>query len=297
MIKFNSVEDVCKKPSALVHAQNILTKKRQNLTETKEKALRSIEDTYLKYINQQFAIGENIEDRDKIEQRVKLLNDYYTFFSANGDFNKEFHSQSKLRSTILEEFLYLLFDGFIKKLKEEIIGTDNDLALGSAKAYTNLYFKSKDIKSFVKALETGINEKDQDFTIYRPVDITVNSNAPQKVNVPIVAVEVKTYIDKTMLEGIIATAEKIKSGNPYAKFYAITETYEVDLNVDPAYSRIDQIYVLRKSKREKSKCEQKVIPLSIQEDVVERFYSEIINYLQRTWGDLETKLTERGEII
>jgi len=288
MIKLKSVEDVCKKSSALVHAQNILTKKRQNLSGTKEKALRLIEKTYLKYIKQQFAIGENIEDRDKIEQRVKLLNDYYTFFSANGDFNSEFHSQSKLRSTILEEFLYLLFKDFIKQIKITIPDNNDVLALGSAKAYTNLYFKSKDIKSFIEELETGINEKDQDFTIYRPVKLQINSNT-REVNVPIVAVEVKTYIDKTMLEGIIATAEKIKSGNPYAKFYAITETYEVDLNVDPAYSRIDQIYVLRKTTRRGTQ--------SIQPDVVYDFYSEITNYLQRSWGDLETKLTQRGVII
>jgi len=196
-----------KNTSALVHAQNILTKKRQNLSGTKEKALRLIEKTYLKYIKQQFAIGENIEDRDKIEQRVKLLNDYYTFFSANGDFNSEFHSQSKLRSTILEEFLYLLFKDFIKQIKITIPDNNDVLALGSAKAYTNLYFKSKDIKSFIEELETGINEKDQDFTIYRPVKLQINSNT-REVNVPIVAVEVKTYIDKTMLEGIIATAEK-----------------------------------------------------------------------------------------
>ena len=32
----------------------------------------------------------------------------------------------------------------------------------------------------------------------------------------------------------------------------IFENYDVDLNVDPAYSRIDQIYVLRKCKRKEA---------------------------------------------
>lgn len=52
-----------------------------------------------------------------------------------------------------------------------------------------------------------------------------------------------------MLEGVIATAEKLKSGNPYTRFVVVSENYDVDLKVDPVYSRIDQIYVLRKSKR------------------------------------------------
>jgi hypothetical protein len=43
-----------------------------------------------------------------------------------------------------------------------------------------------------------------------------------------------------MLEGSIATAEKIKYGNPYSLFFVVTERYAVDLSIDPVYSKIDQ---------------------------------------------------------
>ena len=72
------------------------------------------------------------------------------------------------------------------------------------------------------------------------------------LKVPIISIECKTYLDKTMLEGSVSTAEKIKKGNPQAKFYIVTETYDVDYEVDIYGTQIDQIYVLRKQKREKT---------------------------------------------
>src|SRR5690606_17591691 len=123
------------------------------------------------------------------------------------------------------------------------------LNVGAIKAYSNLYFTAKNLENFINEPSVGINTKDQDFAIYRPLNLTIQDIGQHSTNIPVVSIECKTYIDKTMLEGSIATAEKIKSGNPYSLFIIITETYEVDLKVDPVYSRINQIYVLRKSKR------------------------------------------------
>jgi len=43
-----------------------------------------------------------------------------------------------------------------------------------------------------------------------------------------------------MLDGSIVTAEKIKNDNPYCLFLVVTECYDVSLDVDPAYSRINR---------------------------------------------------------
>ena len=112
----------------------------------------------------------------------------------------------------------------------------------------NLFITGGSFSSFVETPLMNINSKDQDFAIYRKVKISLDDNNTKTVNIPCVAIESKTYIDKTMLDTIIATADKLKGGNPYTKFVAVSETYDVDLKVDPAYSRIDQIYVLRKCK-------------------------------------------------
>lgn len=138
-----------------------------------------------------------------------------------------------------------------------------------------------------------INVKDQDFAIYREVQIKADGES-KKVNVPVVSIECKTYIDKTMLEGSIATAEKIKSGNPYCLFIVVTEWYNVSTEVDPAYSRIDQIYVLRKGIRRKQP-QGKEKP--IDPDVVIDLFAYVKRHLERDWSDIERRLEMEGKIL
>jgi hypothetical protein len=95
-----------------------------------------------------------------------------------------------------------------------------------------------------------------------------------------------------MLEGSIATAEKVKSGNPYSLFFIVTENYDVDLKVDPIYSKIDQIYVLRKSKRAKNQPMQ-----PIYSDVLVDLVSEVRIHLTRNWSDVSAKLSNTGKIL
>lgn len=292
MMNLSTIEEVKQAYPQLVHASNILakleSKKEGKLTMRQQTAIEDIRDKYLEYINRQLALtGCSAE---MVEQRVELLNDYYNFLFENS-YDNIFSSQGKLRPTILEEFMYLVVKDMVVDIQTRIGDFRNVLKLGSVKSYTNLYFKSQDIRSFVNDIQTGVNVKDQDFAIYREMNLSVNNTDKGNVNIPIIAVEVKTYLDKTMLEGAIATAEKIKSGNPYSKFYIVTENYDVDLNVDPAYSRIDQIYVLRKSKR-------KVFPRrDIYADVVQLIVRDMDNYLNRTWGDTGAKLRNQGILI
>jgi hypothetical protein len=287
-MKFPSITSIIEAyPKTFVHASNIKAKQQKaNLSERQKRALPLIEEAYLKYVN---AIDDiKGYSKEEIEQRVKLLNDYYDFIHDN-DWENLFTSQSKFRSTILEEFLFILFNRLIGDLRDKINDENSTLMCGSSKSYTNMYFYAKNVKEFVKAPEIGINMKDQDFAIYRELSLKINDKS-KKVLLPVVAIEAKTYLDKTMLEGSIATAEKIKSGNPYTKFYIVTETYEVDLNVDPAYSRIDQIHVLRKSN---DRSENK----PIYTDVIEMLVNVVREHLSNEWSNVEEKLTSKGIIL
>lgn len=285
---FKSLDEILEHyPKTFVHASNIRAKKQKSdLSKVQKAALPVIEQEYIKYVNAIIAINDY--NKDDIEKRVALLNGYYDFLHSK-NWDNLFSSQSKFRSTILEEFLFILFDRFVGNLRDEI-GDDNaTLSCGNSKSYTNMYFYAKNVKEFVKTPSIGINMKDQDFAIYRELSLKINDKT-KKVVLPIVAIEAKTYLDKTMLEGSIATAEKIKSGNPYTKFYIVTETYEVDLNVDPAYSRIDQIYVLRKS-NDRGKYKP------ICADVVSMVVACIKDHLSKEWSNVEEKLTSKGVIL
>ena len=209
-------------------------------------------------------------------------------FYHDNDIDNLFSSQSKLRPSILEEFVFILFRDYVNDLIDRF-DADSIINSGSAKAYTNLFFRAKDFQEFIKAPQIGVNQKDQDYSIYRELSISIDGKNT-KIKIPVVAVETKTYIDKTMLDSIIATAEKLKNGTPHSKFIAVTESYEVDKNVDPAYSRIDQIYVLRKSNNRDSWNQ-------ISEDVVFRLFNDVKDHIERPWSDIETKMKKEGVIL
>ncbi len=225
-----------------------------------------------------------------------MLNGYYRFFEEQGIESKQgFDSRSKIRSTILEEFMFFLFKDFVSLLIKES-GVDNAVIKnGNTEAYSNLYFTAFDIKKFIQAPSIEVNTKQQDYAIYREVDISIKNAASskRKANIPILAIENKTFLDKTMLEGAIATAEKIKMGAPYSIYIVATETYAVKFDVDPVYSRIDQIFVLRKCKQNKKNR----LPKDIDSEVVIRMFWFVVTKLLRPWSAIEKKLLESGTII
>lgn len=270
----------------LSHASNIITKYNAALTSKEEYALALLIPEYAKYLKKMLELSSY--DKASIVKKVGYLNKYYNFMHEK-ELDRVFSAQGKFRPTILEEFLFLLFKDYVEQVKTRE-DSEGVLGSGSVKAYSNIYFKAKNFKDFIKSPEIGVNEKDQDYAIYRVFDISVNNANSMQIRIPAIAIEAKTYIDKTMLDSIIATAEKIKSGNPHTRFIAVAERYDVSFAVDPAYSRIDQIYVLRKSMR-KSEW------IDIDENVVCRIVDETIKHLERPWSDIETRIKEDGVII
>jgi len=271
-----------------VHGSNILTKiKNTKFSKNdKEDELNFILSQYKEWFekNEQL-IGYTNEI---IEKRVKWLNDYKAVIK-----NIDYTAQSKFHSSVLEEFLYYLFRDLLKDIMNSG-NVDNKkiqkISIGGIRAYSNLYFAPKDILNFMQTSNMKINVKDQDFYIYRKVILRADEEQ-KTINVPIVSIECKTYIDKTMLEGSIATADKIKNGNPYCLFLVVTETYDVSYEVDPAYSRIDQIYVLRKSKRRSNDNN------SIDYHVIKDLFDFVKTHLLRDWSNIEKKLKQEGKIL
>lgn len=270
----------------LCHASNILNKYEDN---DKIPQLTKIVKKYIVYLTENLKL---VGFTDAIiKKRVSMLNDYYNFIH-NNNYDNLYKSQGKFRPTILEEFLFLLFKDFVEQYQTKLNAQDQ-LESGSVKAYSNLYFKATNFEEFIQNPDMAVNVKDQDFAIYRKFALTVNGSKTVNLQVPALAIEAKTYIDKTMLDGIIATAEKIKSGNPYSMFISVAETYDVALGVDPAYSRIDQIYVLRKTSPKILRTEWK----DINTEVVLKMFKEVKEHLERPWSDVRTRLINDGVII
>lgn len=271
-----------------IHGSNILAKLQRlsSLSTIQRKQLQKVIKKYREWENDNSSLRGYSDEM--IKQKVEWLNGY-----KNEIENIGFSAQSKFHSSVIEEFLYYLFRDLLNELNQK--AQNNDIAmkkilLGGIRAYSNLYFAPENLVNFIKTPNMKINVKDQDFAIYRT--ILIKADGEQKmINVPVVSVECKTYIDKTMLEGSIATAEKIKNGNPYCLFLVVTEWYDVSYEVDPAYSRIDQIYVLRKQKRRSNKNNP------IYFEVVRDLFNFIMCRLERSQSCIDTSILKEGKVI
>jgi hypothetical protein len=273
--------------SNFIHGDNIDHKIRVEKQPENKKLLIEIKEKYLEWKNKNLEITGTT--RNDVVKKVELLNEYKRFIDQP-KFKKEsgnrygFTSQSQLHSSVIEEFMYYLFKD-IHKL------TNKHIYWGRTEAYTNLYFAAPSIDAFEESSNIVINVKNQDFSISKEVvlksRVSNNENWQEnKIYVPIVSIECKTYLDKTMYEGSVSTAEKIKKGNPYCIFLIVTETYEVSLNVDPKYSSIDQIYVLRKESRNNP----------IYEDIVYDLFKFVEAHVASDWYNVR-KRVEKGKMI
>lgn len=266
---------------AQVHGRNILTKLRRS---EDWECLADVIRAYQKWVQENEVYGYTSE---VIRTRVEALNRYK--LTVEG---VPFSAQSKFHPSVLEEFLYYLFRDLLQEMNQEAQAAEEaqPMDIGGIRAYTNLYFAPENFQAFLRSPSMRINEKDQDFAIYRSVLVQADGER-KTLYVPVVSIECKTYIDKTMLEGSIATAEKIKMGNPYCLFVVVTEWYDVSYEVDPKYSRIDQIYVLR---REKRRTEN---PHPIQHEVVLDLFGLVRDHLQRDWSRIGEKVAREGKVL
>lgn len=251
---------------------------------TQKDALIELLPKYLAYLKGQIEIDGY--SKTDLKKRVELLNEYYSAYDTI--VGNTISATAKYRLTILEEFVYLLFRKLIADIEDRTGLGKTTIRSGVSGAYVNMFFTGSDIKAFFTNIDVKVNTKDQDYAIYRELLMSVDG-ASYPLNIPVAAVECKTYVEKTMLERIIATAEKVKSGNPYCRFVVVTETWAVGAKVDPAYSRVDQIYVLRKCNRGGK--------APIAEDVVIRLFEDTRRHLENTWSNPHEKLKNTGLII
>lgn len=109
--------------------------------------------------------------------------------------------------------------------------------------------------------------KNQDFSLYIEKKLTEEFI----LQIPLVSIECKTYLDKTMLEGCINTAKRIKNGNPKSNFYIVAETLDISDDETITADEINEIYIIRKCKRREKE--------NISFEVINNLYERIKTYL------------------
>ncbi len=98
-----------------------------------------------------------------------------------------------------------------------------------------------------------IEIKDHDFAIGARVNAVIKCSGSDieeqhKWGIPAVAIECKTYLDKTMLQDVSTAAEQLKQKNPNAMYIVVAEWLKLTDFVNLKKYKVDQIYILRKQK-------------------------------------------------
>ncbi|MFQ4146069.1 Bpu10I family restriction endonuclease [Chlorogloeopsis sp. ULAP02] len=263
------------------------------------------------------------QDDAIIAKRVELLSTYKDFLDQQ-HYAEKFDSRSNLHSSVLEEFLYYLF--------KDLTGDFGENALiGKSHTFKDIFFVPPKYSEMLKRPYARIEKKDHDFVIGATIqvsfeaapppeqdentgeilpllkeepstysEVTVTGNTETHIfDIPVVAIECKTYLDKTMLEGSSRAAEDLKARNPNSLYLVVMEWVKLTSDVNLRKYKVDQIYVLRQQKNtdREFRYELTYDKNPINPIVVQHLFKKVRNHLTMDWtGGIEHGI-QRGWLI
>lgn len=227
-----------------IHEDNLKNKIKTDYKGKGKIIQKFYDDEYLKMRDKLLNLKFRKNNMDIFETFAKEATSYYNklikFSSANS-----ITSQSKFESTYLEELSVYLFSN-LEEIKNGKYGVFNK------KVYAGLKIDKDD--------NIVIIPKDVDFCIGKKVNIKIDEQHETELIIPIVAVEVKTYLDATMFGEVKSSSRSIRSASPNSKTYllmgwkAIADEHIIAARQD---SFLSEIYVLKKD--ENSEFDAKTI--------------------------------------
>lgn len=290
--------------STFVHGDNLLQKEthpRKYRDETSRRYLAEIRARYEVWKAANLAlIGplrvETPEDYQIILERVRLFNEYKDFLDQQV-YAEHFDSRSNLHSSALEEFMYYLF-------RDLAADYSMNALIGKSRAFKDLSFKSDSFLGMLTMPGTLLETKDYDFVIGATIEAAFhckgNTEAEKgSFDMPAIAIECKTYLDKTMLESCSTTGEQLKTNNPNALYIVVAERLKLSEAVNLKNCKIDQIYILRKQKNtdRENRYIDGYVSNPIYPDVVWHLFTTVRDYLGADWGGRIADGIQRGYLI
>lgn len=235
-------------------------------------------------------------DSNLIIERVRLLNEYKDFLDQQ-HYAEKFDSRSNLHSSVLEEFMYYLF-------RDLVMGISKNALIGKSHSFKDVFFRAPSYKEMVNTPHALIEKKDHDFAIGVSVKAVmqckgVNSEEIHNWDIPAIAIECKTYLDKTMLQDVSTAAEQLKQKNPNAMYIVVSEWLKLTESVNLKKYKMDQIYVLRKQKNtdREFRFDPSYQKNPIYPDVIEHCFNTVRDFLTMDWEGGISYGLERGFLV
>lgn len=235
-------------------------------------------------------------DSTIISSRVASMNEYKDFIDQQ-HYAEKFDSRSNLHSSVLEEFMYYLFRDLVNSLSASAL-------IGKSHTFKDLFFRTDSFASMLNSPGIMVEKKDHDFAIGVRVNASFRSAGQEQGqvedwDVPAVAIECKTYLDKTMLQDASTAAEQLKHRNPNAMYVVVAEWLKLTESVNLRKYKIDQIYVLRKQKNtdREFRYDAGYVKNPIYPDSVEHLFNSVRTFLTGSWEGGVAFGLNRGYLI
>lgn len=287
-----------------VHGQNIAQKEnpksRYRDSESKQ-FLSEIRKKYDIWKNENEKIKgpckiESSADEGLVRSRVQSFAAYKDFLDQQ-KYAEKFDSRSNLHSSVLEEFIFYLFRDLVSEFSHSAL-------IGKSSTFKDIFFVSDNYEELVTSPKVRVETKDHDFVIGTDIETKMNASGSEVVSeltlhIPAVAVECKTYLDKTMLEGASTAAEQLKMKNPNALYIVVSEWLKLTENINLKKFKVDQIYVLRKQKNtdREFRYADDYVKNPIYPEVVQHFYDLVRTHLTEDWKSGVSHGLQRGYLM
>lgn len=290
--------------ACLVHGKNISQKEssRGKYNDDESNAhLSEIRTRYDKWKSDNIALvgptsKPSPNDAKIIQERTRLFSDYKEFIDQQ-KYAEKFDSRSNLHSSVLEEFMFY-------RLRDLVQDFPNEPLIGKSRAFKDIFFFPTDYTEMVSSPHARIEIKDHDFVIGTQIQAEFKARGSSQVqretlDIAAVAIECKTYLDKTTLEASSTAATQLKSRNPNGLYIVVMEWLKLTQNVNLKKYAVDQIYVFRKQKNTDREYRylDGYVKKPIDFEVVEHLFETVRHHLTTPWSGGVADGLERGWLL
>lgn len=217
-----------------VHEQNLKTKIDKDYNSLAAVLQEFYDHEYLPMRENLLSIEFGEDKPENFEIATAIFNDYYDKLRR---FSKQHNisSQSKFESTYLEEMSVYLFHR-IPQLQSRELGIYNKRIFAGLKISQGTHI--------------DVITKDVDFCIGRQITIKIDNGAPKTLVIPVVAVEVKTFLDATMFGEVKSSSRAIRNATPNAQTFVLMGFRNLaDVHIIAARndSALNEMFALRRT--------------------------------------------------
>jgi Bpu10I restriction endonuclease len=193
--------------------------------------------------------------------------------------------------------MYYLFKDIVAEFSQHAL-------IGKSHTFKDLFFRGGSYQEMLANANVLVEKKDHDFAIGIRLSVDFKclgqqTSQSETWDLPTVAIECKTYLDKTMLQDAATAAEQLKYRNPSALYIVVAEWLKLAENVNLKKFKIDQIYVLRKQKNtdREFRYDGQYLKNPIYDDTVIHLFKFVRAFLTEPWeGGINHGLA-RGYLI